>query len=171
MIVRSLTCGCLLRALLMVVPLALMAAVILVAASLSGALPNVLDDPVQAAERAVAEQMLDGDLSGAHLSVTSITVAPAKAPGHATVAIDVASSVSLPADAKPLAAEAMAAAASHLTMPFGIAAGTVDSVTVRVFGPGAAKPSLTATVPMAALDDYTSGKITKAVFISKMTVK
>ena len=77
----------------------------------------------------------------------------------------------MPADAKPLAAEAMAAAASHLTMPFGIAAQAVDSVTVEVFDPGAAKPSLTATVPMVALDDYVSGKTTKAVFISEMTVR
>jgi hypothetical protein len=174
-IVRPLTCGCLFRLLLMVVLftwiIALMGAVILVAASISGVLPMGLDDPVQAAERAVAEQMLDGDLSGAHLSVTSITVTPAKAPGHATVTIDVASSVALPADAKPLAAETMVAATSHMTMPFGIAAQTVDSVTVRVFGPGATKPSLTTTVPMVALDDYVSGKTTKAVFISKMTVK
>ena len=168
---RAMRFGCLLWSLLMLILVLIVVSVILIVASTGGGLPKEINDPVVGVERAIAQHFLNSDLSGSNLSVTSITVTPAKTVGHAAITIKVSSSVALPKDVKPLAAEVMAAAANHLSMPLGMVAGTVDSVTVMIYGPNATKPTLTATVPLSVLNDYASGKITKAVFISKMNVK
>ncbi len=168
---KALHLGGTLTSILMLIPTLLAITVIVLGASLMGALPKQINDPVLAAERMVAQQFLSFEVGDSSLRVTSITITPAVAVGHATVALAVSSSVALPADSKPVALKVMVAAANHFSMPFGISPEQIDAVTVSVFGPDATKPAMTATIDRATLLGYKAGSVTQATLLSKIAVK
>jgi hypothetical protein len=66
---------------------------------------------------------------------------------------------------------AFASIAKHLGMPFGLAADTIDTAIVALYGPGATAPSISVSVTRAVLDRYSAGTISQATFISDMSVK
>jgi len=168
---KTLRLGCFLYSLLMLIPTLAALAVLLIGASALGLLPTSINDPVVSAERIVTGQMLNSDLSSAKLSVRSIAVTPLKTAGHADLTVAVDSSTPLPKDPKPLAATVMSACAAHLGMPFGLAVQSIDAVTVVIYGPNATSPALTATINRPLLDQYVGGQISKATFLTDLTVK
>jgi hypothetical protein len=168
---KTIKLGCFFSSLLMMIPTVLAIVVLLVGASALGMLPSSINDPVVGGERFVAQQFINSDLGGSKLSVRSITVTPAATPGHANLALAVNSSSALPKDVRPLAVIAFASVAKHLGMPFGLAADSIDTATVALYGPGATAPSVSVSVSRAVLDQYSAGTISQATFMSDMSVK
>ena len=168
---KAMRFGCLVYSLVMLLPVAAIIAVLLLAGSLTGMLPKPINDPVLSVEQFAARQWLSSDLGTQKLSVRDIRVTPAKTAGHATLIVSLDSSVPLPANPRPLIVAALGVVSDHFAMPFGLAAGQVDSVTIVLYAPGATAPTHTATVSRADLDAYKAGTLSAAAFAAKLSYK
>jgi hypothetical protein len=159
---RAVRFGCLLTSLISLIPLALLAVFVLVAASLFGLLPSGVNSYVLGGERFVAGRIIDLELSGQALSLRSLDAAPVKGGLAITVAIN--SSNQLPSDVpKPVALIAFRVLANHLGEPVGIG-NAVASIRLQIWGPGWTKPALDVVVTKADLIAWQNGKLSDAQF-------
>jgi len=168
---KTMRLGCLAFSLVMFLPTLAIVAALLLAGSLTGMLPKVINDPVISVEQFAARQWLSSDLGSQKLSVRDLAVTPAQAIGHASLVVSLDSSVALPADPRPLMVGALSVIADHFVMPFGLAAGQIDAVTIVLYGPGAKTPPYSATIDRASLDAYKAGTLSAADLAAKLSLK